>query len=118
MDVGPNFGAPGFVVNGHFSTGGTAGVEFSALPHAVFGLKRGDGFLGASQLNEDATHFRYFIIGINEMFVAQEITKAELSGLGFRLGASVKGAVFGAELLDRVAGHPKGFFTCHSASNF
>ncbi len=39
-------------------------------------------------------------------------------GVRFGFGAGVEGAVLGAELLGRVAGHPESFFVSHTYLSF
>ena len=48
------------------------------------------------------------------MFVAQQVSKTELAGFYFRLFAGVERAVFGSQLLGRVARHPENVFVSHA----
>src|SRR5579863_432415 len=105
MDVGPDFSLPGVIVDGGFAAGGAAGVEFAH-----------DGMSGRVGLkfDEDAADFLDVFVLADHVFVAEDEAKAEFAGFALGLGASVERTVLGAQLLSRVAGHPKGFFVEHS----
>ena len=107
VDVCPDLGFPGPVVNRSLATGGAAGMEFT------------DYRMGSElrlKFDEDAADFLDIFIFSNHVFVSKDIAKAEFAGfpLGFR--ASVERAILGPQLLGRVAGHPKGLFVEHSVS--
>ena len=90
VNVSPYFSAPGLIVKRHFSAGSAARVQF-ALPH--------DRFQAGGQLDEDAADFLNVIIRIYDVFVAQEVAKTEFVSFRFRLETSVKGPIFGSQLL-------------------
>jgi hypothetical protein len=104
VDVGPDFGLPVVIVDRGFTTAGAASVELAA--------NGGRGSL-RRDLDEDAADFLDVFIFSNQVFVAEDVAKAEFTGfaLGFRAG--VKRAVLSAQLLGRIAGHPKRFFVDH-----
>jgi len=107
VDVGPNFGTPGFIVDRHFAAGSTAGVESPALAYA---------FDMVPQFDKDAAHVFDIIVGINDVLVTQKVTEAEF--LGFSLGflTGVEGAILGPKLLGRITSHPEDLFMCHGSS--
>src|SRR5437660_5219265 len=65
------------------------------------------------EFDEDAAYFFDVFVFANEMFVAQQISEAELAGFPFGLRASVEWAVLSPQLLGRVAGHPKSYLINH-----
>jgi hypothetical protein len=71
----------------------------------------------AWQFDENATHVFNIVVIVNNVFVPQQITKAEFAGLSFGLRASVEGSVLSAELLGRITRHPEDFLVCHASSN-
>src|SRR5262249_30749563 len=66
------------------------------------------------ELDENAADFFDLFVCAEDVFVAEQVSEAELAGLVFGFGAGVKGSVFGSQLLGRVAGHPESFFVAHA----
>src|SRR5450432_552172 len=104
VNVGPNLSLPIAVMDRGFATGGAASVKIAGK-EMCGGLRR--------ELDEDAADFLDVFIFSNQVFVAEDVAKAEFTGfaLGFRAG--VKRAVLSAQLLGRITGHPKRFFVDH-----
>jgi hypothetical protein len=102
VDVGPDFGLPLCIVHGGFSAAGTAGVQ-SANDGA------GSWLVNARKLNKDAAHFLDIIVGVNDVFVTQQVSKAQFVGFRFSLGAGVERAILGPQLFHGIASHPEGF---------
>jgi len=48
------------------------------------------------------------------VLVAQQVSEAEFAGFDFRFLAGVERAVFGSQLLGRVARHPENVFVSHA----
>src|SRR5260221_9128196 len=88
---------------------GAAGVEGDA------GFRR-RGRVG--EFDEDATDFFDLFVGAEDVLVAEQVSEAEFARLGFGFSARVEGAVFGAQLLGRIAGHPESFFESHTYLSF
>ncbi|PYV62406.1 MAG: hypothetical protein DMG97_40560 [Acidobacteria bacterium] len=107
VDIGPDFGLPGQLVDCRLSAAGATGVQFGGHERQrTLRLK----------FDEDAANFLDFVIFADDMFVAQNVIKAQLTGFALGLGTSVERPVFGPQLLGGVAGHPKRFLVDHSAS--
>ncbi len=92
VDVSPDFGLPSFFVGGRLSTRSAAGVQGNGLG---FEADRN----GSSQLYEDAANFLDFFVGSKQVFVAQKISKTELSGFKLGFAPSMKRAVLRPQLL-------------------
>src|SRR5712692_5132444 len=107
VNVGPDLGLPGLIVNRGFATSGAAGVQF-----ARYGMRRSVRL----EFDEDAAHFLDIFICSDHVFVAQNVAKAQLASFPLGFCASVERAILGAQLLGRVTGHPKRFLVDHSAS--
>ncbi len=88
VDVGPNLGLQGFVVDRGFPATGAAGVEFSNQPRA--GRRR------FRQFDEDAAYFLDVVSLADDVLVTQQVTESQLSRLRFRLRPGVKWAVLRA----------------------
>ncbi len=88
VNIGPDFGAPAFLMGRGLATGSTAGVQTPPSPRD-----------GRGQLDEDAAHFLDFFLFADDVFVAQNVAKTQLASfqLGFRTG--VEWAILGAQLL-------------------
>jgi hypothetical protein len=70
----------------------------------------------SGQFDKDAAHLLNFLIFAEKMLVTQEITKTELSSLGFGFAPRKKRAVFRPQLLGGVTRHPKDLSVSHPAS--
>ena len=66
------------------------------------------------KLDEDTADFLDVFVLADQMLVAKQVAKAEFTGFALSLGAGVKWAIFGPQLLGGVTGHPKGLFVGHS----
>src|SRR5208282_94834 len=88
VNVGPDFGLPRLVVGGRLSATGTARVEGDGRP------QRGGRGGRAGQFEEDATHVFDLAVGAENVLVTQEVSKAELAGLGFGFFAGEERSVF------------------------
>src|SRR5205823_2729692 len=107
VDIGPDFGLPGQLVDCRLPATGATGVQLSGRERQrTLRLK----------LDEDAANFLDVVIFADDMFVAQDVIKAQLTGFALGLGASVEWSVFGPQLFGGVTGHPKRFLVDHSAS--
>jgi hypothetical protein len=89
VNVGPDFGAPCFFMNGGNAAGGAAGMKFSGDRH---GRRRG------GQLDENCAYFLDLILIGDDVLVSQQVTESQAGGFSLGLGASVEGAKFGAKL--------------------
>src|SRR5271165_5466077 len=105
VDVGPDFGLPGFVMSGGLAAGGAAGVQADG---SYFRDER------SRQFDENAADFLNLLVGIEHVLVAQQVIEAQLAGFGFGLGAGVKWAILRPQLFGGVAGHPESLFVVHS----
>src|SRR5579862_2749380 len=86
VDVGPYLGRPALVVRRRLPAGGAPGMERD--------LHRLDPDRScARQLDEDTSHFLHLFAVTENVFIAQQVSKTEFLGLGFRLGAGVKRAI-------------------------
>src|SRR5271166_1057700 len=66
------------------------------------------------QLNKDTAYLFDLFITAENMFVAQQVSKAEFAGLVFCFLAGVEWPVFGSQLLGRVARHPENILVSHT----
>lgn len=86
VNVCPDFRFPALSVSGRFSAGSATGMKRNL-----------DGFdsdrSSPRQFDEDASNFLHLFVFAEDMLVAQQISKTELLGFRFRLGASVKRAI-------------------------
>src|SRR5258708_38211476 len=106
VDVRPDLGLPRMIVRGGFAAGGATGMK---TDRGNFRDNR------PRQFQKDAANLLDLFILIEHVFVAQKVAEAQLTGFRFGLDAGVKWAIFRAQLLGRVASHPKGFFLIHTA---
>jgi len=86
-------------------------------PQLAAGVK-GDAWLRRSldilQFEKNAAHFFDLFVRTNDVLVAQQVSEAEFAGFDFRFFAVLERAVFGAQLLGRVARHPENVFVSHA----
>jgi len=106
VNIGPDFSLPVFLVDGSLAASGASGVELA-------NHRTGRRVVRGRQFDKDATHFLDVFVGIDYVFVAQQEAKSQLAGLGLGFGTSVEGPIFRSQLLNRVASHPKAFFSIH-----
>ena len=105
VDVSPDFRLPRCLMGRSLAATGAAGVK-------------GDAWLWRSldvlQFEKDAAHFFDLFVRAHDVLVAQKVSKAEFAGFDFRFFAGVERAVFGSQLLGRVARHPENVFVSHA----
>jgi hypothetical protein len=104
VNVGPYFGLPRLVVGGGFAAGGASGMQADGR------YRRGQGYSRSRQFEKDAANFANLLAVIEDMFVAEQVTKSQLAGFSFSLDTGVKRAIFRPQLLGRVASHPESFY--------
>jgi len=79
----------------------------------------GDDAVSGSSMKTQRTSSSIFFVRAEDVLVAEEVSKNLVCGLRFSASARVvEGAVFGAELLGRIAGHPESFFESHTYLSF
>jgi hypothetical protein len=105
VDIGPDLGLPRSLVGRGLSATGTAGVKDHALPRRS---------LHVLQFQENAAYFFDLFVGTQNVFVTQQVSKAEFAGFDFRFLAGVERPIFGSQLLGRVASHPESIFVSHT----
>jgi hypothetical protein len=105
VDVGPDLRLPRCLVSRSLAATGTTGVKGDAWPRRS---------LDVLEFEKDAAHFLDLFVGAENVLVAQQVSKAEFAGFDFRFLAGVERAVFGSQLLGRVAGHPENVFVRHT----
>ena len=105
VNIGPYFSLPWLLMDRGFSATGAPSVQPLG--------RLGDGALG-SKFDKDAAHLFNVLVLADEMFVAKQVIEAQFPGLALGLSAGVERAIFGAQLLGGIAGHPKSFFVGHS----
>jgi hypothetical protein len=95
-----------FLVNGSLAASGASGVE---LAHHWTRRR----LVRSRQFDKDTTYFLDVLVGVDYVLVTEQEAKSQLAGLGLGFGTGVEGAVFRSQLLNRVASHPKAFFSIH-----
>lgn len=106
VNVGPDLGLPRRIMSSGFSACGAAGMKCYCNRFIPYRDRAG-------KLDKGATNLFDLFIGTKKVFVAQEVSEAELFGFEFCLRAGVEWAVLGAKLFGRVTRHPKSFFVGH-----
>src|SRR5579864_8446099 len=102
VNVRPNLRLPREFMRLRLAAGSTPGVQTCGGHPLTWHRAR-----PIRQLNKDAPDLLDFLVGADQMFIAQEISKAQLSSLRLSLGARVERPVFGPQLIGRVASHPE-----------
>ena len=105
VDVSPDLRLPRCLVGRGLAATGAAGVEGDAWPRRS---------LDVLQFEKDAAHFFDLFVRTEDVLVAQQVSKAKFAGFDFRFFAGVERAVFGSQLLGRVARHPKSVLVSHA----
>ena len=104
VDVGPYLSLPRTFVSRGFPARSATSVQLR---------RRGPGSGCLGQFDEDTPDFQDLFIGADDVFVAEQVAKAQFSGFAFGLRSSVEGSVFSAQLFGRVTRHPERFFVRH-----
>ncbi len=94
------------VVGGGFAAGGATGVQGHGMASTPTGAAPGNS------MKMQRTSSNLFVLA-EHVLVAQQVAEAQFLGLELRLGASVKRAILGPQLLGGVTCHPEGFFVGH-----